>query len=141
TMLEYNPGNPGPDTVVTIKVTSADYWVRVNDLSPTAASINKPFTLVIEKTGAGATKPEDGGPPLANPALFAFLFLGLGFLGIPLIFSAEKKRIPLRLDPMGVTMRNGYVLPWNEFQGTRDHVQRLRSGSTVQIGVELLFAR
>jgi hypothetical protein len=66
--------------------------------------------------------------------------LGLCFLVIPVILSAEKQRIPRYIDPTGVTMRNGAHFPWHEYRGIRVlNERRMRSSQVTEVGVELLF--
>jgi serine/threonine protein kinase len=74
-------------------------------------------------------------PILALPALA----LLLSVIVIPLMFVAEKKRIPRFIDPSGITMRNGLKLPWSEYQGIRI-VRERRNHTRAEVGVELLFA-
>ncbi len=74
--------------------------------------------------------------------LLAFVVLGLVFLVIPLILSAEKQRIPRYIDPTGVTMRNGAHFPWHDYRGIRVLRERRGSGTqATEVGVELVFTR
>jgi hypothetical protein len=79
--------------------------------------------------------------PFPAPIL-AFVVLGLCFLVIPLILSAEKQKIPRWIDPTGVTMRNGAHFPWHEYRGIRVLKERRASGTqAIEVGVELVFTR
>jgi len=79
--------------------------------------------------------------PFPAPIL-AFAVLGLCFLVIPLILSAEKQRIPRWIDHAGVTMRNGAHFPWHEYRGIRVLKERRARGTqATEVGVELVFTR
>src|SRR5450631_1283759 len=100
-------------------------------------------TLLVLSTVAFGTyflSDSSANSPFPVPAL-VLPALALLFLFIPLLLVAEKRRIPRLIDPSGVTMRNGVKLPWSEYQGIRVLQQRTRSRNTLELGVELLFAR
>jgi uncharacterized membrane protein len=135
-------GAEGRDSVVTFAATPGDYMVSVTDLlTPT---VGKPFVVAVAKKG-GAPKaagaPAASSDPPVSPGLFAVPLLAAIFLVIPLVLAAEKAKIPLRLDPGGVTMRDGRVLAWNEYQRIEPMTERMRSGRTIEVGVALVFAR
>lgn len=145
-MLEYDIGSDASKGLnVAHALSAGQYRIKVEELSPTAAG--QPFTLTISRRGGGADD-EASPKPSGDSGMIAIPFGLLGLLFcvvIPLVFANEKKRIPRRLDPNGVTMRNGVVLPWNEYRGVRPVIEvRQRRGSSasrVEVGMELQFAR
>lgn len=140
--LAYECGRTG-GAEATLTLKPGEYAVRVTDLLSSAGTATHPYTLSITKSGApppAAPKDADA-RPFPAPILVFFL-LGAVFLVIPLVLGGEKKRIPLYIDPMGVTMRNGAVFPWQEYRGIRVLTERRASSShATEVGVELMFAR
>lgn len=65
--------------------------------------------VLLEARRQLALPHDDGMGPVVHPLLYALPLLGLAFMAIALIFRSEKHRTPLRLDPTGVTMRDGTV--------------------------------
>lgn len=143
-LLEYDlgqkPGSTGNARTVSRKLSAGNYRVHVEELSPTAKGT--PFSLAITRLEGPTKKAEDSSSTEVNPIVIAFGLLGLTFLLIPLVLTGEKKRIPRRIDPTGITMRNGVVLPWSEYRGIRPIIHvRPKTGHRWEAGVEILFAR
>lgn len=130
-----NPLLPG----VEIRVT---YTARTAGVLLFGALFTTGTSLVIVKARQQvALHQDDGMAPVIHPLLYVLPLLGLAFVAIALAFRAEKNRTPLRLDPQGVTMRDGTVHPWSEFQGAARRAYRLKTGGYLEFGLTLKFAR
>ncbi|MEJ7734347.1 MAG: hypothetical protein WKG00_34770 [Polyangiaceae bacterium] len=133
---ETRSGSSGQPVTHTVQMSPGSHTISVSDTVPRPGGA--PFTLVVTRQGGGGQAEDE--KPFPVPVV-AVLALGLVFLYIPTLLLTEKKRIPASIGPGGVTMRNGAVLPWTEYQGCVVLHQRTRGGQQIEIGVRLLFAR
>ena len=102
-----------------------------------AGKAGQSVTLEVERQGgteAGNTF--RNGSPLGVLPLLA---LALIFLGIPLLYLAELKKMPRGFDPEGVTMRNGTKHRWSDYLGMRLLLVVRQGGGTMEEGMELSF--
>jgi hypothetical protein len=139
----HDAGSNDREAIVTAQLAPGDYFISLSDLLQNPAGADPGFRLTIEKKGgSAATPPKDSSKPV-NPGMFAFPLLGLIFLAIPLLFLIEKAKIPLSIDPTGVTMRNGFKLPWNEYRGIVPITERVGryASREIEVGIRLLFMR
>ncbi len=131
------PAGPGVD----IKVSYA--W-RAGCMSAIGGTILL-FTIAVvvwSLLSQDATTADAAAGSGFKPGALVFPIFGLLWFVPLIIFAGEKARIPMRIDPTGVIMRNGTVLPWNEYRGVRPHVRRASSDTTGrEWALELLFAR
>ncbi len=138
--LAYECTKSGGGAQATLAIQPGDYAIHVSDFFSKPATDKHPYTFSITKVGAPAAAAKESSRPFPAPIL-VFFALGAIFLFIPLLLGGEKKRIPRYIDPMGVTMRNGVVLPWQQYRGIRVlEERRANSPHSYEVGVELMFA-
>jgi hypothetical protein len=67
--------------------------------------------------------------------------VGMIFVCIPLLYVLEKSSMVARMDPAGLTMRNGARYAWSEFQGIVPLIRISKYGHRSEMGVDVCFAR
>jgi hypothetical protein len=129
-------GKAGTTTLL-VDLDPADYTIRVED--PPGTAPDKGYTLRVDWV---AKKGEPPGELSSGRSLKAEFWASLiaalvcfAMAPLPLLL---KRGVPLRLDPNGLTMRDGRTYPWNELQGIR-FVSVRSYGETRESSAELSF--